>query len=69
MRSPLALSHYQHHLIAMASRAFSPGESRDQFLAKVQRHLFGQPTDLAVSHAINIALDAASSVDGTARTA
>jgi hypothetical protein len=68
MRPPLTLSERQQRLIARAARGFR-GDTRDQFLARVEHHLFGAPTDLAVSHAINIALDAmAPRVDGTNKT-
>ena len=54
----LALSDKQLALLQRAAASLPVGE-RDNFLRSIAAHLSGQPTDDAVTAAINAALDAA----------
>jgi hypothetical protein len=56
MREPLQLNPRQRLLIERAAGAFR-GAARDQFLERVNRSLFGEPSDLAVSIAVNCAFN------------
>jgi uncharacterized protein (DUF1778 family) len=53
---PLGLSDFQIELVKRAAKAV-PIEKRDEFLLSAPRHLAPEPSDFAVSVAVNRALD------------
>lgn len=55
-RTPLSLSDQQLRMIRAAAAAL-PVSARDEFLQSVARHLAGEPSDTAITQAINITLD------------
>jgi hypothetical protein len=57
MAEPLVLTPRQRDLIDAAARSV-PAADRDEFLCRVQRHLFGEPSDSAVLAIVNAMLDA-----------